>query len=326
MDNKVYTFLILPGASKKMIKVELSLKSVYFTLGLGIATVALLSVLGITYARMLAKVSNYNQLRSERQTLREKVTRLASVVDHTNENLDSIQSLASDVAVSYTFARHNGRSPFPRNVSLAADFLPGVGTEYETTMNAFTALRANLLSEPVDLVKALFVTEREYLNLSPKPSIWPVRGYLTSHFGQRIDPFLGEGMFHPGMDISAPYHTRVVAPADGLVLFAGVRPGYGNVVFISHGYGLTTKMAHLSKIAVRLGRKVKRGQLVGNVGSSGRATGPHLHYEVLVNEIPVNPARYLKNVNPRRRNQMAQFLGGPASSQSDQSQQSQPSL
>ncbi len=316
MDDKVYTFLILPGPSKKMIKVEVSLKSVYFALGVGIATLALLSVLGITYARMLAKVSDYNQLRSERENLREKVTSLASVVDHTNEKLDSIQSLARDVAVSYTFARRNGRSPFPRNVSLAADFLPGVGTEYEATVNAFTVLRANLLAEPVDLVKALFVTERDYLDLSPKPSIWPVQGYLTSHFGQRIDPFLGEGMFHPGMDISAPRYSRVVAPADGLVRFAGAQPGYGNLVIVSHGYGLTTKMAHLSKLGVRLGQQVKRGQLVGYVGSSGRATGPHLHYEILVNEIPVNPAQYLKSIKPRKRGQMPRFLGGPAPSQS----------
>ena len=166
-------------------------------------------------------------------------------------------------------------------------------------------MKSSVLAQPADLVKALFVTERDSPELSPKPSIWPVRGYVTSHFGQRIDPFRDEGMFHPGTDIYAPYRFVVMSPADCLVIFTGPRPGYGNMVIVSHGYGISTKMAHLSKIAATIGQEVRRGQTVGYVGSSGRATDPHLHYEVLVNEIPVNSAKYLKR---QALQQIAQLL------------------
>jgi len=108
-----------------------------------------------------------------------------------------------------------------------------------------------------------------------------------------MDPFSGEGAFHAGMDISAPYGTRVEAAAEGMVFYGGPDQGYGNEVLIDHGYGIKTKYGHLTDIYVVVGQEVKRGQVIGTVGMSGKATGPHLHYEVIVHETPVNPARYL---------------------------------
>ncbi len=125
------------------------------------------------------------------------------------------------------------------------------------------------------------------------PSLWPVRGQITAGFGQRLDPFSGEGVFHSGLDISAPYGTRVEASADGIVLQTGPESGYGNEIAVDHGYGLMTKYGHLSKILVVVGQEVKRGQIIGAVGMTGRTTGPHLHYEVYVNDTPVNPTKYL---------------------------------
>jgi murein DD-endopeptidase MepM/ murein hydrolase activator NlpD len=120
-----------------------------------------------------------------------------------------------------------------------------------------------------------------------------VRGQITAGFGQRLDPFTGEGAFHSGVDIAAPNGTKVEASADGIVLQAGPNSGYGDEILIDHGFGLTTKYGHLSKILVVMGQEVKRGQTIGAVGMTGRATGCHLHYEVLVSETPVNPMRYL---------------------------------
>ena len=305
MEKKIYTFLILPGLQRKLIKIEVSRYTIYFSMAIAAALVLTLGVLAVTYARMLMKVSDYNSLRAGGESLKDKYATLLSEVDEANDKLDSIQSLARDVAVSYTFARHRTRHLPARNVTFAAEFLPGVGSRYESSFQALNVLKSSVGTQPADLIKALFVTERNSLDLSPKPSIWPVRGYVTSHFGQRLDPFLGEGMFHPGTDIYAPFRSVVMSPADGLVVFAGSRPGYGNVVVVSHGYGITTKMAHLSKISATIGQEVLRGQTLGYVGSSGRATGPHLHYEVLVNEVPVNPAKYLKRPVPR---QIAQLL------------------
>ena len=305
MEKKIYTFLILPGLQRKLIKVEVSRYTIYFSLAVAAALILTLGVLAVTYARMLMKVSDYNSRRADSGSLQHKYATLLSEVDEANDKLDSIQSLARDVAVSYSFARHRTRQLPARNITLAAEFLPGVGSRYDASFQALNVLKSSVLAQPADLVKALFATERDSLDLSPKPSIWPVRGYVTSHFGQRLDPFRGEGMFHPGTDIYAPFRSVVMSPADGLVVFTGPRPGYGNVVIVSHGYGISTKMAHLSKISATIGQEVLRGQTLGYVGSSGRATGPHLHYEVLVNEVPVNPAKYLKRPAPR---QIAQLL------------------
>jgi murein DD-endopeptidase MepM/ murein hydrolase activator NlpD len=126
------------------------------------------------------------------------------------------------------------------------------------------------------------------------PSVWPVVGKLESAFGGRRNPFGGGSYeFHTGQDIDAPWGASVVAGANGEVSFAGWQNGYGQLVVIDHGGGLTTRYGHLSHIDVSLGKTVVRGELVGKVGSSGRSTGPHLHYEVRINDEPVNPLQYL---------------------------------
>lgn len=125
------------------------------------------------------------------------------------------------------------------------------------------------------------------------PSIWPIAGWLTSAFGQRRDPFTGEAGFHPGLDISADHGHPVIAPADGVVASTAHSGNYGNLIVIDHGFGITTRYAHLSGFAVRPGQRVERGQTIGYVGSTGRSTSPHLHYEVLVNGQLTNPLRLL---------------------------------
>jgi murein DD-endopeptidase MepM/ murein hydrolase activator NlpD len=126
------------------------------------------------------------------------------------------------------------------------------------------------------------------------PSIWPVDGKLESGFGGRRNPFGGSGYeFHSGQDIEAAWGTPVIAGASGKIAFVGWQNGYGQLVVIDHGGGLTTRYGHLSHIDVALGDSVSRGQFVGRVGSTGRSTGPHLHYEVRINDEPVNPLQYL---------------------------------
>ncbi len=125
------------------------------------------------------------------------------------------------------------------------------------------------------------------------PSIWPVRGWVTSRFGNRTSPFSGIQKFHEGMDIAAQTGTPVVAAADGVVIKAGFGTGYGNMVELSHGYGIKTLYAHNSRLNVKAGQHVRRGDVVAYAGDSGSSTGPHLHYEVRLNGLPVNPAKYL---------------------------------
>jgi hypothetical protein len=129
--------------------------------------------------------------------------------------------------------------------------------------------------------------------LASAPSIWPVRGWVTSDFSVRLDPFTGERTIHEGLDIATGLGTPVRAPADGTVVFAGVEGGYGHVLVLDHGYGLKTRFGHLSRIDVKIGDKVHRGDPVAAVGNTGRSTGPHLHYEVRVNGIPDNPRKFI---------------------------------
>ena len=131
--------------------------------------------------------------------------------------------------------------------------------------------------------------------LSSTPSIWPAKGWLSSGFGYRISPFTGLREFHKGFDISSREGTKVIATADGVVTFAGRNGLYGNMIKIDHGHGMMTRYGHLEKMLKKRGDAVKRGDVIGLMGNTGRSTGPHVHYEVFLNGLPVNPKKYILN-------------------------------
>jgi len=139
----------------------------------------------------------------------------------------------------------------------------------------------------------IFLREQKSI-LAATPSIWPVKGWVTSEFGTRESPFNSGTEFHKGLDIATRLGKEVVSPADGLIIEAGYQPEDGNIIKIDHSHGMTTAYAHLSRIAVKQGVRVKKGDLIGYVGDTGRSTGTHLHYAVYVNKIPVNPRKYLR--------------------------------
>jgi murein DD-endopeptidase MepM/ murein hydrolase activator NlpD len=251
-----------------------------------------IAALANSYARMLLKVSNYNNLRTEREALKTQNRSLENVVSTANAKLDSLQSLASEVALTYGFGEAR-RPGFPEAaLALAAQTNSTVESSYQASLYAFNLIRRSTLKPPENsALLAMFPS----LNLGHEtvPSIWPLRGQISAGFGQRLDPFSGEGAFHSGLDICAPYGTRIESTAEGIVLHAGLDFGYGNEVIVDHGFGIMTKYGHLSKIFVVVGEEVKQGQVIGAVGMTGMTTGPHLHYEVLVNDTPVNPMKYL---------------------------------
>jgi murein DD-endopeptidase MepM/ murein hydrolase activator NlpD len=143
-----------------------------------------------------------------------------------------------------------------------------------------------------ELIKAL----RKKKNiLASTPSIKPVHGWISSVFGYRVSPFTGLKEFHSGLDIANKKGTKIIATANGRVSYAGKKLLIGNLVAIDHGHGIVTKFGHLNKILVKYGQKVKRGDVIGLMGNTGRSTGPHVHYEVRINGTPVNPAKYILN-------------------------------
>jgi len=131
--------------------------------------------------------------------------------------------------------------------------------------------------------------------LSSTPAIWPVRGWLTSTFGYRIDPFTGLRQFHEGLDIANKLGTAIITPADGIISRVANSFGFGLTVEINHGYGIKTIYGHLSKVYVSVGHSVRRGERIAAMGNSGKATGPHLHYQVMLNDVPMSPMNYILN-------------------------------
>lgn len=292
MNKKVYTFLMFPGGHGKVRKIQIPGYAVDVALIFCIIGVTTMVALGSSYARMLLKVSDYNNMRAEHEALKTQYRSLENVVSQTNAKLDSLQSLATEVALAYGFGEAR-KARFPQSVlALAAQTNPTVDSGYHASLYAFNLLKATALAGPGNSNAPALNSAMPFAR-NNIPSIWPVRGGITAGFGERLDPLNGEGAFHAGVDIGAPKGTSVEAPADGIVLSAGTDAGYGNSILIDHGYGITTRYGHLSKIDVVVGQEVHRGQVIGAVGMTGRATGPHLHYEVHVNDTPVNPARYM---------------------------------
>ncbi|MFZ0961028.1 MAG: M23 family metallopeptidase [Terriglobia bacterium] len=292
MNSKYYTFLIFPGAHGQLRKINLPRYVIQLILGFALTGVVTMAALANSYARMLLKVSDYNTLRTQREALKIHCHSLESVVSRTNDELMSLQSLAAEVALAYSFTG-DGHRRLPADVLMVADRgHAALGADYGASLDAFNMMKVRPLLASYSLDAPSPFHQNVYED-SATPSIWPVRGIITAGFGQRMDPFTGEGEFHTGVDIAAPVGTPIRAAADGILFFAGRDANYGNEALIDHGYGLTTKYAHLSSLCVAVGQEVRRGQVIGTVGSTGRSTGPHLHYEVLVGGTPVNPAKYL---------------------------------
>jgi len=156
-----------------------------------------------------------------------------------------------------------------------------------------TQLKGAASKQEVSLQMLIEYFEDKRSLYASTPSTWPVRGWITSPFGVRTSPFSGIPTFHEGVDIAAQTGTPVMATADGVVVKAGFSTGYGNMVEISHGYGIRTVFGHNSRLNVKAGQRIKRGEVISYVGDTGSSTGPHLHYEVRQNGLPVNPMKYM---------------------------------
>ena len=169
----------------------------------------------------------------------------------------------------------------------------GVSAAMSVPDTAFSVLRDLLVGIEDRLALVRSGVERRQALALATPSIWPVTGWLSSPYGGRRDPFTGQDDFHPGLDISSPQGEPVLAPADADVSSAGPGGNYGNLVVLDHGFGIVTKYGHLSRFAVSAGQHVKRGDVIGYVGTTGRSTSPHLHYEIWMNGRLTNPLRLL---------------------------------
>jgi murein DD-endopeptidase MepM/ murein hydrolase activator NlpD len=288
MKGKTYTFFIAstPGKLQKLIVPAYILH--------GLAVLALIGGLTVvaaagSYTRMLWKVGNYNALRHDQETLKKQYRALQNTVDDTNQRLDSLQSLATEVAMTYGVLRYHPAAFDQSDNPVTPE------DAFDRSVEQYTFLKRNAATIATASAGLRLMPAMTFADSSYTPSIWPVLGHITDGFGERLDPFSGEGAFHTGVDVATDYGAPVHATADGVVMIAENHAGYGRLVVVDHGFGITTWYAHLSSFSAIAGARVKRGEVIGYTGISGRSTGPHVHYEVRVNNAPVNPWRYMRS-------------------------------
>ena len=282
MRKRFYIMLVARNAEGELLKIPIPLHYVYvFIAGAAIGMLTITGMAG-SYTRMLVKTQRFNQLRTEKEALKSRYSQLEQIAQQNELQAQSLSSLAGEVSSLY------GLKPDP---ALEED------DPASASLQQFYALRMTAMtgaaSVGIGMGEMHDVSTRDWMRLAAAPTLWPVQGRITGSFGERIDPFSGEGAFHRGVDISSDIGTRIIAPADGVVQFCEVMNGYGRTVMIDHGNGISTLYGHLSGFAVSQGQQVHRGDTLGYVGQSGRSTGPHLHYEVRIFNTPVNPHKYL---------------------------------
>jgi murein DD-endopeptidase MepM/ murein hydrolase activator NlpD len=299
--KEYYTFMFLPGPNERVRSLSIS-KSVLKTALLSAAAIAMLSVYF---------VYEYNDAK-------DKAWELQSVREELMQQKAQVQSFALNL-LDYQrqmFLLRDLDTKLRRVVSLGprdrAQQVLGIGGPDELGLQNLATMGEKKQEEALkemhqELSQLKGAASRQEISLqmlieyfedkrslyASTPSVWPVRGWITSSFGNRNSPFSGIMKFHEGIDIAAQTGTPVMAPADGVVVKAGFSSGYGNLVELSHGYGIKTVFAHNSRINVKAGQRITRGDVISYVGDSGSSTGPHLHYEVRLNGMPVNPVKYM---------------------------------
>jgi hypothetical protein len=280
--------------SREVIRISIALGLFLFA---GLTTLATALLVGVGASRADVRLVEKNKLLTlELAELGTRVDTLRLSLENLSEQdefyrlLAGLEPLGGDV-LQAGIGGPDGNS-LEGSVLYRVD--PGVGRQAYSTGTQISELirRARVLA--FSWREAQDTLSEKHARLSAMPSIYPTRGYVSSAFSNsRWHPALDRARPHTGIDIVAPTGTPVVASAHGRVSSAGHQGEYGLMVEIDHGYGLVTRYAHLSRASVRVGQRVARGDTIGNVGQSGLATGPHLHYEVLVNGQPANPRRYI---------------------------------
>jgi murein DD-endopeptidase MepM/ murein hydrolase activator NlpD len=291
MANESYTLIVVPHAKARFRKFQIPVRLAKWA-GV-VSSVGALLVTGVLvhYTMISAEVHELRRLRMENKTLLEKNQEYEKNAGKLQARLTVLQRMVNKLGVMAGLEQSLPDSAVGGvgGVSSLESVAPSV--EMGLSLQSMEQAAASLTDRSARLEE--FYRDQKLL-LASTPSVWPVRGYLSAGFGNRIDPFTGLKDFHSGIDISTPRGTAVAAPAEGTVVACNPRAGaYGNAIIIDHGYGIVTRYGHLDGFNVKPGQRVKRGEVIGFVGSTGRSTAPHLHYEVWVRDEAQNPIQFI---------------------------------
>lgn len=290
MPAKRFTILIIPEGSHQVRRFALRSTVLKWTLAVSVVLALGLSGLIIDYVLTNLDRDELQRLQVENLSQREELHRLAI-------KLEDLRQEMVVVAQNDAKVRVMAKLSAPKSDSMAGIGGPSredaLGSEFSDIQRRIDEVRRqiDLRRESQEEIQGILNDQRSLL--AAKPSGWPVKGWMTSSFGLRSDPFTGKRKMHEGLDVAARTGTGVYATADGIVSSVRTEPGYGKVVTIDHGYGYRTVYGHNSKYHVKVGQRVRRGDLIAAVGNTGRSTGSHVHYEIRLNGVPVNPRKYI---------------------------------
>jgi murein DD-endopeptidase MepM/ murein hydrolase activator NlpD len=302
LDKEHYSILIFgPKTSRSR---HLKIRKKTFKIVLYLFAFALLSTTFFfcDYIQVKKKAFELSRLREEAQAQKSQLHFFSSKIEDLEKQLSKLKDFDKKIRIIANLERGQettslmgmgGPSPSDiRDKLKSAKDDPGLVQQMRADVER---LQSEAITQEVSLAELEKNLQTKKEMMVHMPSLWPTMGWVTSGFGFRTNPFSGLSQMHEGMDISNRVGTVVVAPSDGIVSDVGNDLVYGKILVISHGFGMTSRYCHLSKTLVKAGQKVTRGDKIAEIGMTGRTTGPHLHYEVRMNGIPVNPMRYIVN-------------------------------
>ena len=301
MADKFYTVMILPDSTSQMRKHRIPKSLVK---GVLIAAAGLLLGAGAfiySYLQLSEKVarleeyrSNYTQQRVHLQTLEKTVGKFKKELADLSKSNQKFRIMVG-LPEARGLQQVSGIGGEGEN-STFQDFIQQCEDSLIKKLYAdLEQIKLDIAGEQNNLQEITETVKDKKSLLASTPAIQPTSGWLTSSFGYRRSPFTGKREMHKGIDIATRFGNPIIAPADGIVTYAGRKGSLGKVVVIEHGYGYSTRFGHASQLLVRVGERVKRGQVIAKVGNTGRSTAPHLHYEVRINGVAVNPYNYILN-------------------------------
>jgi len=289
MDKRYSTIIFVPHARAKFRKLKVSHRFLFSVLSIVTSSLCLSTFFSVQYFTSLSQTHELSKLRHENRELQTANEGFSKSVESLRTQLRTVEDRTHKLAIVAGISSLDETSQGGVGGLRPADLGEN---PYRDDVDKMS-LRSRQINKDLSVLEQKFVAQSQLL--SSTPSIAPVHGILTDGFGGRSDPFTGEQGTHNAVDISSAVGQAVRAPADGIVVKSEWANGYGNVIYLSRGYGFSTRYGHLSSFAVRPGARVKRGDIIGYVGSTGRSTGPHLHYEVRLNNNAVNPLEYILN-------------------------------
>ena len=293
MAKKYVSIIIVPHNKAKTRNVSLSEKAVKIAAGIGLFVFLALTVFLIDYFTMNVTRQKYKTIWDENAQQKTAIAQYQQTIDKLQTTIDNYENYAKKLNVMAGLKSEEVLEGEPGVGSGSGQEIGETGSSQTLDLGNLNdiSLKADRVARNLDTLTTFF--EDQVLQLASTPTVWPTKGYMSSSYGWRDDPFTGKRTFHHGIDIATSQGNPICATADGTVIQSRTDKIGGKTIKIKHMFGYVTIYCHLSKFLVKVGQKVKRGEIIGLVGSTGKARGPHVHYEVQLNGKEKNPYYYL---------------------------------